>query len=414
MAKAPPTYEVREGTVPLWASEPFRVFFPLGILAAVFGLLLWPLHYAGWWPLYPAVQHPRILVFGFGSAFVFGFLGTAWPRFLGSSALSAAEVLLTAAGWLAAVLFYARGSIPGGDVVAAAVAGWFLLVLGRRLFAEGRELPPPGFALAFFAVGLSLAVLLAWSAGWATRSVAWDQFLRLLAYQGFLLLPIFGVGSYLFARFFAPPGGVPSGRPSSGGAPSGRPGKAEGRPARRIRRGLVVWGCAGLVLVSFAIEAWLSPRAGNGLRLVAVVLWSALALPGIWRVRAPGTRAWALRLGLGMAGLAFLLRAVWPSLLFAFEHLLFLGGFSLVILLTADRVVLGHCDDPARVAPRSGLWRWIFWLVVLTAATRATADLVPSTRVSHHIYAALMLAVVLGLWLGMHAKRLRRRPPSSE
>jgi hypothetical protein len=108
---------------------------------------------------------------------------------------------------------------------------------------------------------------------------------------------------------------------------------------------------------------------------------------------------------------AFACRFLWPTPMFAFEHLLFLGGFTLVILLTADRVVIGHCDEPSRFPPRSPGWRWMTWLLFLTAATRATSDLVPSTRVSHHIYAALMLILVLGFWAVFHAGRMGRRPP---
>jgi len=401
MPQAPPTYEVRDGHGPLWASEPFRVFFPLGIVAAVFGLALWPLHYSGWWPLYPAIQHPRILIFGFGAAFVFGFLGTAWPRFLGSAALGRSEVSATALTWLVAQILYARGAISGGDLAMALAATGFLLILARRLFAEGREWPPPGFALAFLAVAMGAVVLFAWSMGWGSQSVPWSHFLRLLAYQGFLLLPVLGVGSYLFARFFAV-----TGRPGAG--------RLMAKPESRSRRTVILFATALAILISFAMEAWGSVRLGNGLRLAAYVAWAGLALPGIWRVRAPGTRPWALRSGLILIGAAFACRFFWPTPMFAFEHLLFLGGFTLVILLTADRVILGHCDDPARFPPCSRVWRWMTWLLFLTAATRATSDLVPSTRVSHHIYAALMLIVLLAIWGIAHGARLARRPPADE
>ena len=68
MAGKPPAYRTLPTDAPIWVSEPFRVFFPLGIAAGIMGLLLWPLHYAGWWPVYPALQHPRLLIFGFGAA----------------------------------------------------------------------------------------------------------------------------------------------------------------------------------------------------------------------------------------------------------------------------------------------------------------------------------------------------------
>jgi uncharacterized protein involved in response to NO len=392
MAGRPVRYEVAAGGSPLWASEPFRVFFPLGLAAGIFGILLWPLHFAGWWSIYPALQHPRMLVFGFGAAFVYGFLGTAWPRFLEAKALRRWEVFCLVLAWTGSQIAYGMGEIARGDAAAFTGGLFFLGVLGFRLLGKGREWPPPGFSLAFLAVAMGVATLFLWACGIGRDEMAFQHGLRLVAYQGFLLLPLLGVGSYLFARLFVVPG---------------KP------PAKAPYRGLVVWLAAGLVLVSFAVEAWLSVRWGNALRLGAFLFWVWGALPGIWRGRAPGTRPWALRMGLGMIALAFLSRAVWPMPPFAFEHLLFLGGFAQSILLVADRVVLGHCDDPGSVSPRSPMWHWVVWLVIVAAATRVTADLVPSTRVSHLIYAAVTLVVVWGIWISAHGRRLGRRPPAS-
>jgi len=167
---------------------------------------------------------------------------------------------------------------------------------------------------------------------------------------------------------------------------------------------------AGLILVSFVIEAIGWVRSGNGLRLSALLIWAVGAVPGIWFQCAPNTRAWALRLGLALMSVTFICRILWPAQLLAFEHVLFLGGFGLVILLTADRVVIGHCDDPGSMPAKSTAWRWIVWLMIVAAATRATADLVPVTRISHHIYAALTLTAVFVIWLVMHGRRMRRKP----
>jgi uncharacterized protein involved in response to NO len=111
---------------------------------------------------------------------------------------------------------------------------------------------------------------------------------------------------------------------------------------------------------------------------------------------------------------AFLCRVIWPERVFAFEHLLFLCGFTQLILLVADRVATGHGDDPEQIPPKSLRWRWIVWLMLLTAATRATADLVPQTRVSHHIYAAVMLIAIFVIWYWENGPRLLRRPPEEE
>lgn len=380
-----PNYEAEDDGVPLWASEPYRVFFPAGILAATVGLLLWPLHYSGWWELYPAIQHPRIMIFGFGAAFVFGFLGTAWPRFLESRVLSPAEVFVLLALWLASQVGYWLGSIAVGDLLAAGACLWLMGSLVGRLLQKGDELPPPGFSLAFLAVAFAAFVLLAFGFQWNLRSPEWDHFLRLCGYQGFLLLPILGIGSYLVPRFF--------------------PGANE-KPVSPGQRGKVVWSVAALVVLSFWLEAYVSIWIGNSVRTVAVLGWAVGAVPVLVKGRAPGTRPWALRIGMAMICVAFICRAIWPLQVFAFEHFLFLGGFTQVILLVADRVATGHSIRTEDVKPRSIRWRWFVWLLILTAATRATADLVPTTRVSHHIYAAVLLVVLFLIWWADNGKRL--------
>lgn len=392
LANKAPAYQARPTDAPIWVSEPFRVFFPLGIVVAIFGLLLWPLHYAGWWDIYPAIQHPRLLIFGLGAAFVFGFLGTAWPRFLEAEALKLWEMVALVIAWLTAQVLYTGGNIRGGDFTAGWACLLLLVILGRRLFGrESRDLPPPGFSLAFVSVLMTTVVLFLWAFGKGQSSTATLLGTRLIAYQAFLLLPLLGVGSYLFGRFFQTPGGRP--------------------PAKPRHRAAAVWGSAAIILISLALEAHGMVRLGNGVRLAGFLVWALGATPGIWRSPAPGTRAWALRLGLLMIPLAFLCRILWPMQLFAFEHVLFLGGFSLVMLLTADRVILGHCDEPETIPLKSRGWRWIVWLMMIAAATRATADIVPSTRVSHHIYAAITLGAILIIWIALHGRRLRRQTP---
>ena len=57
--------------------EPFRVFFPEGILAGVIGVSLWPMYVFKVTLLYPGEAHARIMACGLFGAFIFGFLGTA-------------------------------------------------------------------------------------------------------------------------------------------------------------------------------------------------------------------------------------------------------------------------------------------------------------------------------------------------
>src|SRR5688500_12363253 len=40
--------------------EPFRIFFPAGVLAGIVGVALWPLHFSGWVSNYPGQAHVRL------------------------------------------------------------------------------------------------------------------------------------------------------------------------------------------------------------------------------------------------------------------------------------------------------------------------------------------------------------------
>lgn len=387
---AHPKYQTLPTQSPIWASEPFRVFFPLGILAAVVGSMLWPLFYWGAWPFAPHLQHPRIMMFGFGFAFVTGFLGTAWPRFLEAEALRRSEVTLLAVTWLAAQVLYIENRLQWGDWAFAAHAVALLLILVARL-RRGRDLPPPGFALAFVSVFMALGTALFWAANPAPDPTLYLAS-KLLAWQGMLLLPLLGIGSYLFPRFFQ--------------SPNQRPLNA---PARTRMMG--VWLTALLVILSLLTEGLGHVRLGNALRLAAMILWAIMAAPAIWRAEAITTRAWGLRMAIGTMAASFLIRTLWPGPGYAIEHLLLIGGFGLAMLLVADRVTLGHCAPPGIQTPdKSVFWRWIVWLVALAAATRASADMNASLVVSHHVYAALLWAGVVIAWLIQLAPMWWRRP----
>src|ERR1051326_3829139 len=74
--------------------EPFRVFFPAGVLSGIIGVLLWPLHFWHVVSFYPGPAHVRLMAYGFFGAFILGFLGTALPRMLSAKVLGFSNVLL--------------------------------------------------------------------------------------------------------------------------------------------------------------------------------------------------------------------------------------------------------------------------------------------------------------------------------
>jgi len=379
---------------PIVATEPFRVFFPLGILAAVAGLLLWPAHYAGWIEVLPIVQHPRMMIFGFGAAFVTGFLGTAWPKFIDARGLNLTELSFLVSSWTAAQFFYLLGAIQPGDFAFGMHEILFIGMLALRL-REAKSPPPPGFILAFVSLFGSAAAAFIWCFAFTSIPLWAHNFLRLIAYEGTLLLPLIGVGSFLFPRvFFAGTPRIPPGR----------------TPSVRSRTTGIVGG-AIFILLSFAIEAYGWVQVGNLLRFAAIAFWVWFAFPAAFKGKCLSTRAWALRTSIGAIAACFLIRGIWPGPGFAMEHLLFLGGFGVTIPLIADKVIMGHCAPSPAVPMKSKAWRWIVWLMWFAFATRVIADVVPTTQMSHYIYASILFVTLLVIWTGIHWKHFHKVSP---
>ena len=144
--------------------EPFRVFFPLGLLCGVIGLVLWPLFIWGAIPLYPGLIHARLMIEGFMGAFIIGFLGTAGPRLTSARFFSATEVGSLLALHLASTAAHLAGRLAIGDALFSATIVLLILFFGRRL-ASCDELPPPAFVLVGFGLvnGAAGAAMTAWA-----------------------------------------------------------------------------------------------------------------------------------------------------------------------------------------------------------------------------------------------------------
>lgn len=368
------------------AAEPFRVFFPLGLLASVVGVLLWPAYFQGWLAAWPLEAHARWMVIGFGGCFVTGFLGTAAPRLLGAEPWCRFEILWHVAMAVAMMSCLALQRIPAADLMAGI---WLLGVLKSLLFRVlvGRsELPPPGLPVAV--LGLAGASL----AGFALSmdpilgfTAPVRLFWRLLYFQGLLWLPVIGVAPYLLPRFF--------GRKSPHAFDDD-----EGVPPR-WRRAFFASLAAGLaVIASFWIEARFGGRMGMIVRSAVVVLYLALSVPGLVGWSKVNGLGLALRWVLPCAAGGWLLAAWFGPLRTGMLHLMFIGGAGLLMLAVASRVTLGHADRHDRLASPLRWFHAVWALLLFAAATRLTSDFVPKVRVTHFIYAALLWIAIVAFW----------------
>jgi uncharacterized protein involved in response to NO len=356
--------------------EPYRLFFPLGIAYALLAALVWPLYALGWIP-YPAPLHWTLMIQGFIHSFVLGFLMTALPAFLHAGKAGPAE---TALAFGATVAF---GVLSLGGWHAAAQAAYLLsiavlIVVAARRLPRRRGDPPEEFV--FVALGLLFGIAggilsLGVAVGWWEEPA--PRFALHLISRGMLVSIVLGVGGLLVPTF----SGVKE--------PLVIPGIA--RPGQRGPR-RALYAPLGLALVAAAVldaTGWGS--AGNWLRALVGTSLGFL----VWKLfRRPGRRdllsstiwiaGWLLVAGLWVP-------ALFPARAVLGYHIVFLGGFGLLILGIATRVVVTH-GGYTQIHERRVLRPVVAATVVLALLARIASDFLP-------LYAARLYGVGGAFWI---------------
>lgn len=375
------------------ASEPYRLFFFIGTVWSIIGVLLWPMFYAHAISFYPGFVHARLMIESFGGAFIVGFLGTAGPRMASAPKLSPAELVWLLALHCACGISHLFLHPQAGDILFAALLGSLLLSLIIRVVRFRKEAPPPQMLLALTGIlcGITGAVLMTLSSTYAD-----PQRLRLaslLLYQGMLLPPVLGIGSFVFPRMLGGDFGDPK------------------TPAQSRAKRLRAIAAAALLVSSFWVEAF--AHSGLGFAIRALVAAGYLLIEVRWRKSPDDEPRGSLTTGLFWAlitgWLGLVLAPLHYSQHVSIEHLVYIGGFGMLILIVGSRVLFGHSGDLAGFFVKSKWVRFLIFLGVLAATTRATPAWVPSTTVSHHIYASLTWAVLAVCWLIWHRLRFVTR-----
>lgn len=369
------------------AGEPFRLLFPLGWLLGVVGILLWPLYSLQWLELYPATAHARLMIQGFLTAFVMGFLGTALPRLLEVPRIGLRPTALLVGGLAAVALLQLLHLTTLADLIFLLLFGSFLALLLTRA-KHRKDTPPPGFVL----VGMGLlsaligTALFVWTeAGPGNFSPTGYSLARLLVYQGYILLPIMGIGAFLLPRFF--------GLPSRQSFPESLQVTAEWK-----RRARFASACGGLVLVSFMLEAVGYFHLGYGLRALGVALYFFHEVPVHQAKFSKGSLALALRIALFAIPFGYALMALMPAYQSGLVHVVFVTGFSLLTFTVASRVLLGHSGQSEKFSRVLKPILWMTALLILAMLLRVAADFIPGGRLHAYAAAAVIWAIGSLIW----------------
>jgi uncharacterized protein involved in response to NO len=375
----------RRRKIAAFAKEPFRIFFPLATLAGMAGVALWPLHFANIVAWYPGQLHARIMAFGLFGGFILGFLGTAMPRMLSASPLQPIECGMIAMMYSAMVLLYLMGYATGGDGAWLAVITLFAIFMSRRL-GQRKDMPPPGFimvGLAFVCVAAGSIISIA--SAWRELDFAWLSLQKLLSYQGFILLPILGIGPFILPRFL----GVKS--------PHELPEML--KPTPDWSQKALAAGFTGFVIIaSFWIEADGHFRLAYSIRFVASALYGWFSMP--WK-SAPGIKnplTLSIRIAFASLCAGFLAIAILPEQRVGLLHLTLIGGFAVMTFTVATRVVFGHSGNARLLQARN---RWVpvsVGLMLFAMATRISGDFLPHIMASHYTYGAILWIISAGIW----------------
>ena len=369
------------------AGEPFRLLFPIGAFLGIVGVMMWPLFVWKWTSMYPGQFHARVMIEGFLSSFVFGFLGTALPRLLGFKRVSLRETLMISAGLVVAVFFQLMGNMFWGDLIFWLTLTGFLGLVGYRTVKMRTDMPPPSFMLAllgllcaWMGVGVQLLMLSGASIPEWAFSLS-----RLMFYQGYILFPILGVGAFLMPRFF----GLPNHQnfPESISIPQGWASQA----------GFALL-CGAMMMTGFILEALSFDRLGHVFVAVAILVFFLKSVPIHRAEGKQGSLALGLKLSLTSVILGYGLMAIFPQRSISFLHLIFVSGFSLVTLIIASRVVLGHSGQAVKFNSRMKSIITLIILLIIAMLTRVSADWTPSIQWTHYAYAAVTWVAGVVVW----------------
>lgn len=384
----------------LAAGEPYRLLFPLGAALGVVGVMLWP-GYVWLGMTYPVVSHAGIMIQGFLAAFVIGFLGTALPRLLEVSRLTLTESCAYGALLLIISALHLMHKPLAANIFFLVMLTTFFTSLGWRA-RKRKDTPPPGFVLVLLGLicaltGTGLLIIDALVAGGLSYGVY--RLAQLLLYQGFLLLPIMGIGAFLLPRFF----GLPNRQafPESMKLPPGW-----------IGRAVFALLCGLCVLISFGLESWGAHRSGFFLRALAIGGYFFREVPLHQAAFGQGSLAWALRIAMLSVPVGYLAMGLFPTWQMGLLHIVLINGFSLLTFTVATRVIYGHSGQDALFKATLKPVIAFTALFIIAMATRVFADWMPAIRLSHYGYASLSWALAVLVWAVWIMPGVRRSAPS--
>lgn len=365
-----------------YTAEPYRLFFPLGSLLFLAGVLLWvPLIF---YPdEYPVLLHRALMLTGFTGCFIGGFLMTAVPKFSDTDPARLFEVFLFFSATLVG-LGAAFTQDEGVVLLLSALQPFVILMFLFSRITKRKQNPPYSFIFIF--VGLLLWIL----SGVFGYTLNVEDFKR-LHYEGAISAIILGVGSRLIPGILGHVEIVRTQR------------AAYERPVSLLKTVPLHF----FFLIALFIASYFFPETiGNFLRF-GVVLFIGMKYWLLYKTPKEKTAlTWCIWISAWLIVLSFLIRGLLSDAGIHASHSLFINGIALLSFLIATRVIQSHGPNDKSLENSKVLYVMTA-LIFLASATRISAYLMPETYLRHLSYSAIVLALGVIIWAVKYLKLVR-------
>lgn len=373
------------------------MFFPLGAILGLYAAVLWIFRGFGIIYAYPANPHAQLMVGGFILSFVIGFSTTAIPRFTQTQPAQHWEMAIMMLALLASSSLALIGS-SALSFLFSSIALTHLGIFALRRYRHRASEPPHSFV--FIPIGILFGLL-------GSGMLALIQFTlipvtyysvgTLFFYRAMIFSFVVGVGSFLIPSIL---GFSPHPLHTLSNTKSNR---------RFVASPELNLFSAALFITGIIIETAGSPQTG---RLISSSIITILVFIQ-WKIYRLPTRQNKLHWGIWISAYMLLI-GLWLSTLYtALEihafHIIFIGGFTLLTLMIASRVILSHGGHGLDFESKSASYIWITLLLIIAAFGRFLASLFPESYFRHLGYAALLWVVAVGAWGAIFIPQIARR-----
>lgn len=372
--------------------EPYRIFFPLGMLFAFSGIGHWLAYGMGWMKAYSGAVHAACQMQLYMSCFILGFLMTAIPRLSGTPVLTWGEWAFVLIAVLAEGTLMVYGKLIAGEIAFSVSILAFLLFFMKRLGMRSQNQKvamPANFIWIPLAMLTALASGVILSLGYAGYlGGRWVFMGRLLADQGYVLMIVLGIGTFLGPRLLGHDEIIPANEKTQ---PELR--------AQRIKKERYLYACVYLLLMgSFFMEVFGQVRVAYFLR--ASITMGVLIKNRAWPYlpRSPRAYAWPLWISFGFLGVGYWAVALMPSMKKELLHLIFLGGYSLMVFAIATMVIFSHGGKPEALSKPVYSLRGLTASIILALILRISASLVPEFYFQMLSAASMIWLLSAGYW----------------